>query len=184
MRRDCARNCRHEPPSRVPIHQVAPDPATVLATGDRARKGRKRGVAELVAKTEVITMKAPLPLLAVILLAAAPVAAEVATVNVSYHPGIGYLTGPIMSHERLIEKHAERLITKNPRGAAEIYVAVSKSRLSVDAVEKEIRLNTYTLTPSGVMTFADFMHRTRMISQRPGSWKEIFFDVAHQLPGN
>jgi hypothetical protein len=109
MRRDCARNCRHEPPSRVLIHQGALDPATGLATSDRARMCRKRGVAELVAKTEVITMKAPLPLLVVILLAAAPVAAEVATVNVSYHPGVGYLTGPIMSHERLIDKHAERL---------------------------------------------------------------------------
>ncbi len=79
---------------------------------------------------------------------------------------------------------ATDFITKNPRRAAEIYVAVSKSRLPLDAVEKEIRLNTYTLTPSGVMTFADFMHRTGMISQRPGSWKELFFDVAHQLPGN
>ena len=43
------------------------------------------------------------------LLVAAPATAEVSTVNISYHPGVGYLTGPIMGHEKLVEKHAEKL---------------------------------------------------------------------------
>jgi len=36
----------------------------------------------------------------------------------------------------------------------------------------------------GVMKFADFMHRAGMIPQKPASWKELFFDVVHHLPGN
>ena len=44
--------------------------------------------------------------------------------------------------------------------------------------------NVYTLTPTGVMKFADFMHRTGLIAQRPGSWKEVFFDTVHHFPGN
>src|SRR2546428_13755648 len=38
-----------------------------------------------------------------------PAAAEVTTVNISHHPGIGYVTGPVMSHEKLVEKQAEKL---------------------------------------------------------------------------
>ena len=79
---------------------------------------------------------------------------------------------------------ANEFITRNPRRAAEIYVTVAKSKLGIDDVEKEIKDNTYTLTPTGVMKFADFMHRAGMIPQKPASWKEIFFDVAHHLPGS
>lgn len=79
---------------------------------------------------------------------------------------------------------ADEFITKNSRRAAEIYVTVARSKLSVDDVEKEIRDNTYTLTPSGVMKFAEFMHRAGTIPQKPASWKDIFFDVVHHLPGN
>lgn len=79
---------------------------------------------------------------------------------------------------------ANEFITRNPRRAAEIYVEQSRSRLPVDDVEKEIRENVYTLTPTGVMKFADFMHRTGIIPKKPASWKEMFFDVVHHLPGN
>lgn len=79
---------------------------------------------------------------------------------------------------------ANDFITKHPRRAAEIYVAASKSRVPVDEIEAQIRGNAYTLTPTGVMKFADFMHRTGQIPRKPGSWKDVFFDIAHSLPGN
>ncbi|HEV8437169.1 MAG TPA: ABC transporter substrate-binding protein [Methylomirabilota bacterium] len=79
---------------------------------------------------------------------------------------------------------ANEFIAKNPRRAALIYVTMAKSKLGVEDVEQEIRQNRYTLTPTGVMKFADFMHRAGMIPQRPTSWKEIFFDTVHHLPGN
>jgi len=80
---------------------------------------------------------------------------------------------------------ANDFITKNPRRAAEIYVAATKSKVPVDELERQIsKENVYTLTPTGVMKFAEFMHRTGLIAQRPGSWKEVFFDTVHHLPGN
>jgi NitT/TauT family transport system substrate-binding protein len=79
---------------------------------------------------------------------------------------------------------ANEFITKNPRRAAEIYVTAAKSKLPVDEIERQVRENAYTLTPTGVMRFAEFMHRTSTIATRPASWKELFFDVVHHLPGN
>ena len=79
---------------------------------------------------------------------------------------------------------ANEFITKNPRRGADIYVTAAKSKLSVDEIERQIRENVYTTTPTGVMKFADFMHSAGMIPQKPASWKEVFFDVAHPLPGN
>ncbi len=38
-----------------------------------------------------------------------PVAAEVNTVNLSHHTGIGYLSPVVMNAEKLVEKHAEKL---------------------------------------------------------------------------
>jgi NitT/TauT family transport system substrate-binding protein len=79
---------------------------------------------------------------------------------------------------------ANAFITKNPRRAAEIYVTEARSKLSVDEIERQIRENTYTTTPTGVMKFADFMYRAGTIPRKPASWKDVFFDVAHGLPGN
>ena len=80
---------------------------------------------------------------------------------------------------------ANDFITQNPRRAAEIYVTTAKSKVPVEEIERQIsKENVYTLTPTGVMKFADFMHRTGLIAQRPGSWKEVFFDTVHHFPGN
>ena len=70
------------------------------------------------------------------------------------------------------------------RRAAEIYVTAAKSKLSVEEIERQIRENAYTDVPTGVMKFADFLHRAGTIPAKPSSWKEVFFDTVHQLPGN
>jgi NitT/TauT family transport system substrate-binding protein len=79
---------------------------------------------------------------------------------------------------------ANDFITRNPRRAAEIYVQEVKSRSSVDEIERQVRENVYTLVPTGVMKFADFMQRVGMISRKPASWRDVFFDVVHHLPGS
>lgn len=62
---------------------------------------------------------------------------------------------------------------------------MAKSKVPLEEVERQItKENVYTTTPSGVMKFAEFMHRTGQIPQKPSSWKEIFFDIAHTLPGS
>ncbi len=80
---------------------------------------------------------------------------------------------------------ANEFITKHPRRAAEIYVSMAKSKVPVEELERQIsKENVYTLTPTGVMKFAEFMYRTGLIQQKPGSWRDIFFDTAHHLAGN
>jgi NitT/TauT family transport system substrate-binding protein len=77
-------------------------------------------------------------------------------------------------------------ITKEPRAATEIWIKAEKSKLSVEDAEKLIRLpeNEWTMTPKKVTVYADFMHRTGVLSAKPADWKEIFFDVIHDLPGS
>jgi NitT/TauT family transport system substrate-binding protein len=77
-------------------------------------------------------------------------------------------------------------ITKDPRIAAEIWIKAEKSKLSVEDAEKLIRLpeNEWTMTPKKVTVYADFMHRTGVLSAKPADWKEIFFDTVHDLPGS
>jgi NitT/TauT family transport system substrate-binding protein len=42
----------------------------------------------------------------------------------------------------------------------------------------------FTLTPENVKTYADFMADIGSIKNRPASWKEIFFEHVHALPGS
>jgi NitT/TauT family transport system substrate-binding protein len=42
----------------------------------------------------------------------------------------------------------------------------------------------FTTTPENVGTYADFMHETGSITQRPGSWRDVFFPEIHSAPGS
>jgi NitT/TauT family transport system substrate-binding protein len=78
------------------------------------------------------------------------------------------------------------IIVKDPRSAAEIWIKAEKSKMSVDDAEKLIRLpeNQWTMTPKKVTVYAEFMNRTGVLTTKPADWKEIFFDVIHDLPGS
>jgi NitT/TauT family transport system substrate-binding protein len=79
-----------------------------------------------------------------------------------------------------------KFIAKDPRSAAEIWIKAEKSKLSIEDAEKLIRLpeNEWTMTPKKVTVYAEFMHRTGVLATKPADWKEIFFDVIHDLPGS
>ena len=42
----------------------------------------------------------------------------------------------------------------------------------------------YTITPSGVMQYADFMFAHGLIKVKPASWKDVFFPEVHDRPGS
>ena len=42
----------------------------------------------------------------------------------------------------------------------------------------------FTTTPENVMKYAEFMHRTGTIKTLPASWKELFFQEIHGVPGS
>lgn len=79
-----------------------------------------------------------------------------------------------------------KIIAKDPRSAAEIWVKAEKSKMSVDDAEKLIRLpeNQWTTTPKKIMSYADFMNRVGVLAAKPADWKDVFFDVVHDLPGS
>ena len=42
----------------------------------------------------------------------------------------------------------------------------------------------YTKVPSRIGKLVDFLHSTAFIKNRPTSWKDLFFQEAHGLPGS
>jgi NitT/TauT family transport system substrate-binding protein len=77
------------------------------------------------------------------------------------------------------------IIQESPRRAAEMYLAVTRERSSVETIlgvlaDPGIHYDT---TPRGIMTFARFMARTRSIPVEPARWEDVFFPEARQAGG-
>lgn len=78
------------------------------------------------------------------------------------------------------------MIAKDKRQAAEMYLAVTREKTSVESMAKMIsnpKIN-FTVTPSATYPVAQFMHRIGRIKNRPSSWKDLFFPEVYQLPGS
>jgi NitT/TauT family transport system substrate-binding protein len=79
-----------------------------------------------------------------------------------------------------------KLIKADPADAAATWVKAEKTKLSAAEAEKMIRLpeNEWTMTPKKIMAYADFMARTGVIPAKPETWKDLFFDDIHTMPGS
>jgi NitT/TauT family transport system substrate-binding protein len=79
-----------------------------------------------------------------------------------------------------------KLITSDPAAAAALWIKNENSKLPTAEVEKLIRLpeNEWTIVPKKIGAYADFMSRAGMLSPKPASWQEVFFEDIHKLPGN
>jgi NitT/TauT family transport system substrate-binding protein len=83
-------------------------------------------------------------------------------------------------------EEADAFIKAHPREAAQIYLAVTKDKNPLDALEKMVADPDvdYTTTPVSVMKIVDFMHDVGRIKKKPASWKEMFFPEAYGLNGS
>ena len=83
-------------------------------------------------------------------------------------------------------REATDIVNKDKRAAAELYVAMERPKLTVDQVYKMLTSPgiDYTLTPTGVMKYADFMYARGLIKVKPTSWKDVFFPEIQNLPGS
>src|SRR5579885_1066946 len=83
-------------------------------------------------------------------------------------------------------REAIKQIHDDPAAAAALWVKADQSKLSPAEVEKIIRdpENKWTMTPEKVMVVADYMGRAKMIPVTPKSWKDMFIDAIHDLPGS
>ena len=78
------------------------------------------------------------------------------------------------------------IINKDKRAAAELYVRVTKSKEPVDVIYGYLTKQplSYTTTPLNITKFSDFMHQTGSISNKPKSWKDLFFSNVHGKQGS
>jgi NitT/TauT family transport system substrate-binding protein len=83
-------------------------------------------------------------------------------------------------------REATDIVNKDKHAAAALYVQMEHPKLTVDQVYKMLTSPgvDYTLTPSGVMKYADFMYAHGLIKVKPTSWKDVFFPEVHDLPGS
>jgi NitT/TauT family transport system substrate-binding protein len=81
---------------------------------------------------------------------------------------------------------ASEMIAKDPKVAAEIYVAVTKEKITVDELVGIIKQPgaVFSATPLRSMLWADYMHRIGMIKQKPASWKDFTFPFIYDRAGS
>jgi NitT/TauT family transport system substrate-binding protein len=77
-------------------------------------------------------------------------------------------------------------INKNKRGAAEIYIKMTKDKSPIEDILKI--MNTpgieYSQTPKNIMPMVEFLYKSGTIKSKPNNWKDLFFPNMHALPGS
>ena len=83
-------------------------------------------------------------------------------------------------------QEAADFITHDPQAAAQIYIELAKVKMTEpEALRIVTDPNThFTVTPEGIMKYADFMHRAGTIKKQPADWKELFFPEVQDRPGS
>jgi len=81
---------------------------------------------------------------------------------------------------------ANALIARDMLRAAQIYLAVSKQKASVEEIVKILSdpNSRFSTVPDGTMKYADFMSRVGTIKAKPAGWKELFFPPIHAAAGS
>jgi sulfonate transport system substrate-binding protein len=81
---------------------------------------------------------------------------------------------------------AMQQIAADPAAAAALWVKAEGSKMSPAQAEKIIRLpeNEWTMVPKKIMDYADYMSRVGMLAVKPSSWRDVYFEDTHQLPGS
>ena len=83
-------------------------------------------------------------------------------------------------------KEAQDSIGKDGAEAAKIYLEHSKDNISLEEATAIIKDpgSSFTMAPSNVMTFAQFMAKRGIIKVAPTSWQDMFFPEVQNLPGS
>lgn len=77
-------------------------------------------------------------------------------------------------------------INNDKKGAAELYLRVSKDKSSVDDILKMLNDPDikFTTTPQNLMKLATYLHKIGRLHHLPASWKDMFFSNVDNLPGS
>ena len=84
------------------------------------------------------------------------------------------------------EDEADALIASDPKAAAEIYLAVTKEKISVDELAAIIKQPgaIFSTMPQRSMLWAEYMARIGLIKTKPASWKDYTFPMIHDRNGS
>jgi NitT/TauT family transport system substrate-binding protein len=83
-------------------------------------------------------------------------------------------------------KDALDFVAANKLRAAQIYARAARVKSPQDDILRIIDDPDvhYTLTPEGIMIYANFMYRVGLLKLRPQTWKDVFVSEIHGLAGN
>jgi NitT/TauT family transport system substrate-binding protein len=81
---------------------------------------------------------------------------------------------------------ASDMVMNDTKAAAEIYLAVTKEKITVDELVAVIKQPgaIFSATPVRSMMWAEYMYRIGMIKQKPESWKDFTFPNIHDRNGS
>jgi NitT/TauT family transport system substrate-binding protein len=81
---------------------------------------------------------------------------------------------------------ASDMVAQDPKGAAEIYLAVTKEKISAEELVAVIKDPgaIFSTTPERSMLYAEYMHRIGLIRTKPSSWKDYTFPMIHDRKGS
>ncbi len=77
-------------------------------------------------------------------------------------------------------------LKKNPKAAAELYLSVTKEKVTVDELAGLFTQPgaIYQAAPVRTMVYATYMHKAGFIKTEPKSWKDYFFPFIHNREGS
>ena len=77
-------------------------------------------------------------------------------------------------------------INHDKPAAAALYVRMTNGKVPASDIEKMLDdpLIEYTMTPKNVVKFVDFKNEIGTLHAKPKSWKDMFFENVHDLPGS
>lgn len=83
-------------------------------------------------------------------------------------------------------QEATEIINRDKRAAAEAYKRITGTKESIDELaamlsDPQVEM---TMVPHQTFKMASFMHRIGRIKNAPASWKDLFFENVHGLPGS
>jgi NitT/TauT family transport system substrate-binding protein len=109
------------------------------------------------------------------------------TFNVVWAMGNMYKNNPKIVQAFLSAlKIAMKYVNDHPKDAAALWVKANHSKLPVTEAEAILTKpeNHFTMTPNHIMEVANYMADVKMVPARPKSWKDMFIDQIHNLPGS
>jgi NitT/TauT family transport system substrate-binding protein len=83
-------------------------------------------------------------------------------------------------------EEASEFVNKDPKAAAELYLAITKEKITVDELVGIIKQpgSVFSAIPVRTMLWADYMHRIGLLKQKPASWKDFTFPLIYDRQGS